>query len=112
MFRLTIMENKSMLKGIFIAIMFVYSGSACAQSPIASHVVLISIDGFHPDMYEDSTWPASNLRELMRRGTYADHMLSVFPSYTYPSHTAMVTRALISTSRSGAGVSGSGLRGP
>lgn len=58
------------------------------------HVVLISIDGFHPDMYLDPNWPAPNLRELVKQGTYADHMLSVFPSYTYPSHTAMLTGAL------------------
>lgn len=57
------------------------------------HVILISIDGFHPDMYLDPGWPAPNLRELMKQGTYADHMLSVFPSYTYPSHTAMLTGA-------------------
>jgi predicted AlkP superfamily pyrophosphatase or phosphodiesterase len=58
------------------------------------HVVLISIDGFHPDMYLDSSWPAPNLRHLMTSGVYADHLLSVFPAYTYPSHTAMLTGAL------------------
>jgi predicted AlkP superfamily pyrophosphatase or phosphodiesterase len=58
------------------------------------HVVLISIDGFRPGMYLDSSWPAPNLRFLMRLGVYADHMRSVFPSFTYPSHTAMMTGAL------------------
>jgi predicted AlkP superfamily pyrophosphatase or phosphodiesterase len=58
------------------------------------HVILISIDGFHPDMYLDSTWPTPILRQLMRQGVYADHMKSVFPAYTYPSHTAMITGAL------------------
>ena len=57
------------------------------------HVIVISIDGFHPDMYLDKNWPTPVLQELMKRGTYADHLLSVFPSYTYPSHTAMVTGA-------------------
>src|SRR6202000_1455294 len=47
-----------------------------------------------PDMYLDKAWPSPNLRELMKRGTYADHLLSVFPAYTYPSHTAMLTGAL------------------
>ncbi len=60
----------------------------------AKHVVLISIDGFHPDMYQDKSWPAPNLRELTKNGVAANHMLSVFPSYTYPSHTAMLTGAL------------------
>ncbi|MDB5146945.1 MAG: alkaline phosphatase family protein [Mucilaginibacter sp.] len=58
------------------------------------HVILLSIDGLHPDMYLDPTWPAPNLRQLMKDGTYADHCLSVFPSYTYPSHTSMITGAL------------------
>ncbi len=63
-------------------------------SQSSRHVVLISIDGLHPDMYLDKGWPTPNLRALLRRGTYADHMLSVFPAYTYPSHTAMITGAL------------------
>jgi predicted AlkP superfamily pyrophosphatase or phosphodiesterase len=62
-----------------------------AQGP--GHVILISIDGFHPDMYLDSTWPTPNLRQLMKEGTYAEYMKSVFPAYTYPAHTAMLTGA-------------------
>lgn len=58
------------------------------------HVVLISIDGLRPEMYLDSTWPSPNLRLLMKTGVYARHMKSVFPSFTYPSHTAMLTGAL------------------
>jgi predicted AlkP superfamily pyrophosphatase or phosphodiesterase len=58
------------------------------------HVILISIDGFRPEMYLDSSWPAPNLRFLVRQGVSAGHMRSVFPAYTYPSHTAMVTGAL------------------
>lgn len=62
--------------------------SAYAQN---RHVVLISIDGLRPDMYLDSSWPAPNLRALMKRGMYSQHVLSVFPAYTYPAHTAMLT---------------------
>jgi predicted AlkP superfamily pyrophosphatase or phosphodiesterase len=58
------------------------------------HVILISIDGFRPEMYRDAKWPAPNLRYLLKQGVYADHMKSVFPAYTYPSHTAMLTGAL------------------
>src|ERR1700722_3443719 len=63
------------------------------------HVVLISIDGLHPDMYLEKSWPCPNLRWLMQHGTYADHLLSVFPAYTYPSHTAMLTGALPARSK-------------
>src|ERR1051325_9331816 len=72
---------------------FICSIGLSAQKPLAKHVILISIDGFHPGMYLDKSWPAPNMRQLMKEGVYADHCLSVFPSYTYPSHTAMLTGA-------------------
>lgn len=67
--------------------------SAAARAQV-KHVILISIDGLHPDMYLDKSWPMPNLRQLMKTGTYADRCISVFPAYTYPSHVAMVTGAL------------------
>lgn len=60
----------------------------------SKHVILISIDGMHPDFYLDRSWPTPNLQILMKEGGYALHMRSVFPSFTYPSHTAMLTGAL------------------
>lgn len=62
-----------------------------AFTPRAQHVILISIDGFRPEMYQDPCCPAPNLHWPMTHGTYARHLKSVFPSYTYPSHTAMIT---------------------
>lgn len=79
-----------------------------ATAQPVKHVVLISIDGFHPDMYlpppkssqqGGGEWPTPNLRYLMKKGTYADHMLSVFPAYTHPSHVAMITGALPARSK-------------
>src|SRR5579862_5123763 len=76
---------------VFLNLVFVcFSGFAQKTT----HVVLISIDGFHPDMYLDKSWPTPNLRALMKQGVYADHMLSVFPAYTHPAHAAMETGAL------------------
>lgn len=60
----------------------------------AKHVILVSIDGFRPEMYTAPGWPAPNLQWLAAHGTAAGHLKSVFPAYTYPSHTAMVTGAL------------------
>jgi len=88
------------MKQFFIFISFIFCSifltntHAYAQTRPARHVVLISIDGLRNDMYLDACWPDPNLRQLMKEGTYADHMKSVFPSYTYPSHTAMLTGAL------------------
>src|SRR3569833_1144839 len=76
------------------ALIILLSVTCLAVKAQVKHVILVSIDGFHPDMYLDKSWPAPNLRTLMKRGTYAEHMLSVFPSYTYPAHTAMLTGAL------------------
>lgn len=87
---------------IFLLIFHCTLLSVAAQPPDirrTPHVILISIDGFHPDMYLDSSWPAPNLRQLMKQGTYADHMRSVFPAYTYPAHTAMITGAMPARSK-------------
>lgn len=61
---------------------------------ITTHVVLISIDGMRPEFYLDAQWPTPNLQAIKARGLYARQMRSVFPSYTYPSHVAMLTGAL------------------
>jgi predicted AlkP superfamily pyrophosphatase or phosphodiesterase len=79
------------LRSLAIALLCWVGFKAKAQ---VRHVVLISIDGFHPDMYLDKSWPAPNLQLLMKGGVYAEHMFSVFPAYTYPTHAAMVTGAL------------------
>lgn len=55
------------------------------------HVVVISVDGFRPDFYLDSSWPTKNIRGLMKNGTHAKGVNSVFPSMTYPSHTSIIT---------------------
>jgi predicted AlkP superfamily pyrophosphatase or phosphodiesterase len=63
-----------------------------AQGPaVVKHVIVISVDGFRPDFYLDSSWQAVRIRELMAGGTYTLGENSVFPSMTYPSHTTMVT---------------------
>ena len=59
--------------------------------PLAEHVVLVSVDGFRPEFYRDSTWPAPTIQQLARDGASADGVRGVFPTVTYPSHTTMVT---------------------
>jgi predicted AlkP superfamily pyrophosphatase or phosphodiesterase len=60
----------------------------------ARHVVLISIDGLRPDYYLPSSarvtlTPA--LDALRARGSWAEGVVSQFPSLTYPAHTSIVT---------------------
>jgi len=70
--------------------MLLSSGYA-AFSQQVEHVVLITIDGFRPDFYLDKSWNTVNLQEIMKNGTYAKGVNSVFPSMTYPSHTTITT---------------------
>jgi predicted AlkP superfamily pyrophosphatase or phosphodiesterase len=57
----------------------------------AQHVILITIDGFRPDFYQDASWGMVNLRMMKDSGTYADGVNSVFPTVTYPNHTSLIT---------------------
>src|ERR1051325_4806922 len=67
------------------------------QQKLASHVILISIDGMRadyvvtPDTYK---LRIPNLRALRSKGAYAVGAESVYPSLTYPAHTTMVTGML------------------
>lgn len=52
-------------------------------------VVLISLDGFHPDYLTRGVTP--NLEALARRGVRAQWMTPSFPSKTFPNHYTLVT---------------------
>ena len=55
-------------------------------------LVVISIDGMMPARYT-SSGPAKipTLRRLMSQGMYAEGVIGVMPSSTYPSHTTLIT---------------------
>lgn len=74
-------------------ILIVVATITCRAQP-ARHVILISIDGLRPEFYLNGHWPAPNLRALMKSGIYARQMKSVFPSFTYPAHVAMMTGSM------------------
>jgi predicted AlkP superfamily pyrophosphatase or phosphodiesterase len=57
----------------------------------ADHVILISLDGFRPDFYQQERWPAPMLQKMAREGVQADGVRGIFPTRTYPSHTTLVT---------------------
>jgi predicted AlkP superfamily pyrophosphatase or phosphodiesterase len=78
-----------MKKGFIFALSLLIGSSAFSQQ--VQHVVVITIDGFRPDFYLDSSWHTPNIHQLMEKGAHAKGVNSVFPSMTYPSHTAMVT---------------------
>lgn len=57
-------------------------------------VLMISIDGMRPDYVthaDEHQLKIPTLRRFLTEGTYADGVVGVFPTVTYPSHTTLVT---------------------
>src|ERR1700743_1967001 len=59
------------------------------ESPLAHHVMVISIDGCRPDALLRSDAP--NVRELMKRGSFTFWARTTDIAITLPSHTSMMT---------------------
>lgn len=78
---------RSFLTSLFSIIFF------ATNAQTGHHVILISIDGLRPDFYRDARWPAPALRRLVKQGTSAEGVRTIFPSLTYPSHTSIITGA-------------------
>jgi predicted AlkP superfamily pyrophosphatase or phosphodiesterase len=56
--------------------------------------VMISVDGMRPDYITEADAHGAkvpNLRRFLKEGTYADGVVGVVPTVTYPSHTTLVT---------------------
>ena len=67
--------------------------TSSAQQSEGARVVLISIDGLMPSSYTDPALEryTPNLRALARAGVWADGVVGVLPTVTYPSHTTLIT---------------------
>ncbi|MCZ4224474.1 alkaline phosphatase family protein [Pedobacter rhodius] len=78
-----------LLTTLYIALSFTQSTKA--QTTPAKYVILVTIDGFRPEFYLDSTYAMPTVRELMKNGVSAQGLNPVFPSVTYPDHTTMIT---------------------
>ncbi len=62
--------------------------------PAAPLLVMISVDGLRPDYVTAADAHGAkvpNLRRFMKEGAYADGVIGVVPTVTYPSHTTLVT---------------------
>ena len=82
-----------MIKKLFAAGALLSTLNAFAQQPPAraSHVILVTVDGFRPEFYLDSTYGMMTVCHMMQQGVAAKGVEPVFPSVTYPDHTTMVT---------------------
>lgn len=62
-----------------------------ARAKAKGRVLLISIDALRPEAYRDDRYDMPNLRKLGARGVQAKHVVGIFPTLTYPSHTTIAT---------------------
>src|SRR5580692_11024360 len=65
-----------------------------AQQQAPSLLVMISVDGMRPDYITEADVHGAkvpNLRRFLKEGTYAEGVVGVVPTVTYPSHTTLVT---------------------
>jgi predicted AlkP superfamily pyrophosphatase or phosphodiesterase len=68
--------------------------SALLPSGHAAPVLMISIDGLKPEYVTQADARGMRipyLRSMMSSGTYAEGVVGVWPTVTYPSHTTLVT---------------------
>lgn len=68
--------------------------SALATLAHAAPVLMISIDGLKPEYITQADAHGMKipyLRTLMRNGTYAEGVIGIWPTITYPSHTTLIT---------------------
>jgi predicted AlkP superfamily pyrophosphatase or phosphodiesterase len=75
---------------ICVLLLVLFAATAFARTP----VILISIDGMRPDYVTNPkacSMSFPTLRSFLTEGTYAEGVVGVLPTITYPSHTTLVT---------------------
>jgi predicted AlkP superfamily pyrophosphatase or phosphodiesterase len=77
--------------GLAAVFLFAANPRAQQQAPL---LVMISVDGMRPDYITEADAHGAkvpNLRRFLKEGTYAEGVMGVVPTVTYPSHTTLVT---------------------
>jgi predicted AlkP superfamily pyrophosphatase or phosphodiesterase len=83
--------RRALVLGWLVVVVCVFGAAAQAPPPV---VLMISIDGLRPDYVTAADThglkiPA--LRRFVTEGAFADGVLGVIPTVTYPSHTTLIT---------------------
>lgn len=84
----------SFLRRLFVRLLPVVFLACAFAAAGAAPVLMISIDGLKPEYVTQADahgLKVPYLRSLLHDGTYADGVVGVFPTVTYPSHTTLVT---------------------
>src|SRR5271165_6207227 len=77
-----------------LAAVLLLAANTQAQQQAPPLLVMISVDGMRPDYITEADAHGAkvpNLRRFLKEGTYADGVVGVVPTVTYPSHTTLVT---------------------
>ena len=86
---------RRLVQAALVAVMVLLAGVAAAQQPVQSPLLLlISIDGLRPDYVTAADARGArvpNLRRFLTDGVFAEGVVGVIPSVTYPSHTTLIT---------------------
>jgi predicted AlkP superfamily pyrophosphatase or phosphodiesterase len=71
-----------------------FAATGLAQQQTQPLLVMISVDGMRPDYITEADAHGAkvpNLRRFLKEGTYAEGVIGIVPTVTYPSHTTLVT---------------------
>ncbi|MEX0721513.1 MAG: nucleotide pyrophosphatase/phosphodiesterase family protein [Balneolaceae bacterium] len=79
-----------LLIGLMSAVPLNCSAAQQAKPPV-KHVILISLDAFNPQWYQDERWPMPFLQQMASEGAYARRAKPPFPSTTRPGHVTLIT---------------------
>jgi Type I phosphodiesterase / nucleotide pyrophosphatase len=86
---------------VLAAVLAALSGTAAAQQPVQTPLLLmISIDGLRPDYVTAADAHGAkvpHLRRFLTEGAFAQGVVGVIPTVTYPSHTTLITGAAPAT---------------
>jgi predicted AlkP superfamily pyrophosphatase or phosphodiesterase len=84
------------LQLLFAAVFFAAWPAIAQEQREVPLLVMISVDGMRPDYVTSADAHGAKipqLRRLMKEGSYAEGVVGVVPTVTYPSHTTLVTGA-------------------
>jgi predicted AlkP superfamily pyrophosphatase or phosphodiesterase len=87
--------NSRLLIALFwVAVLLLHAATGLAQEQAPPLLVMISVDGMRPDYITEADGHGAkipNLRRFQKEGAYAEGVVGVVPTVTYPSHTTLVT---------------------
>lgn len=72
-----------------VVIQFISTGCGSEAKESPDPLILISIDGLRPDYLARTDTPVLDM--LIQNGVLAEHLISIFPSKTFPNHYSTVT---------------------